>query len=401
MVFRKTGSVKLHFLFFLPALIATISCRGPDQVVTASEQRVVHPIPELIPRFDEAHDFVSPSGDLEGDENAQAITQALLSLTELFTLGVLQGAQYEQLGPILDIQEGPASNIYVLDGQYNEVKVYSSEGNFLYAVEGPSEEEPLDVHRRGSSSRVFFPASLEVDSSGRIFFADRVEGIKIFERAGETHQLSTILSPSLEIHEVCVKKDVLHVHGFSPSNSHAINRLSLSGNTLNSFGAIYSSSSPLVYRVLGMGQIACMDSSIVYAPNFLPVIYSYSLKGDVRWVIRIPDFETLEIIEKGSEVSMDVFTKPHDQVVRVVPLPEAYVIVQIASFTPESLSISKRGKGEGYAALRTYLMSTQTGNAIFVGDTVPQIYTATEGHLYTARRHPFPQISVLSFRGKH
>lgn len=393
MVFWKTGGRKLYFLLRLATLIITVSCSGTEQEAGAAVQKVVHPIPALIPGFDEAKDFVASSGEIEGD--VRAISQALLSPTELFTLGGAQGEQHVRFGPIMDIKEGPSGNIYVLDGQYHEVRVYSSEGSYLYAVEGPNEEEFPTTSRRGSSGQILFPASLEVDSSGRIIYADRSDGVWIFERTGKRHRVSTTLPSSLEIHEVCVREEILHIHGFSPDNHHAINRVSLSGNTLNTFGAIYSSSSPLVHRNLGMGQIACMDSRIVYAPNYLPVIYSYSPMGDMQWVTKIPDFQTLEIIETGSGVSMGVFGSPHDQVIRIAPLPETYIIVQIASFSPEGLSAAKRGRKVGHDALRTYLMSARTGEAVFVGDTVPQIYTVTESRVYTARRHPFPQVSVL------
>lgn len=385
---RMLLSVVIHSM-----LVSTALGSGTDQEASAAGQKVVHPIPARILEFDEAKEFLAPSGEIDG--NVQAISQTLLNPTELFTLGVSQGEEDVRLGPIMDIKEDLAGNIYILDGQYNEVKVYSSGGNFLYAVQGPSEGEPLGVYRRGSSGQIFFPASLEVDSSGRIIFADRSNGVRIFERTGKTHRVSTTLPSSLEIHEVCVSEDVLHIHGFNPDNHHAINRVSLLGNTLNSFGAIYSSSSPLVHRILGMGQIACMDSKIIYAPNYLPVIYSYSPTGDMQWAVKIPDFQTLEIIEKGSEVSMDIFAKPHDQIVRIVPIPEAQIIVQIASFTPEGLSTAKRGRKVGHDALRTYLMSARTGEAIFVGDTVPQIYAVTEDRVYIARRHPSPQVSVL------
>lgn len=384
-------SFSLSLIFTLT--VAT-PCRGYVWNADASQQRIVHPISALIPRYGEAKEFIASSGK-RGLNDVQAIIQPLLSPTELFTLGGHREESSERLGPVIDIKEGPAGNIYVLDGQRNEVKVYGSEGTFLYAVEGPSEEEIIGAYRRGSSGKIYFPASLEIDSSGRIIFADRSAGIKIFERTGDTHQVSEAFPLSLEIHEVCVRKDVLYVHGFNPGNRYAINRLSLSGNMLKSFGALYASSSPLVYRNLGMGQIACMDSRIIYAPNYLPVIYAYSPGGAMQWAVKIPDFNTMEIIETESDVSMGVFANPHDQIIRLAPLPEAYIIVQIASYTPEGLVSAKMGRKTGYDVLRTYMMSAQTGEAIFVGDTVPQIYAVTENRVYIARRHPFPQVSVL------
>lgn len=388
MIFWKREKVGFVLLLLLPALAMNLSCKRADQDASGFERRI-HPIPELIPGFEEAHEFVPMSGDIGGGGDVQAISQALSSPTELFTLGVLEGERHEMFGQIVDVKEDPEGNIYVLDAQYNEVRVYDDEGTFLYAIgsrgEGPGE--------------FVSPTSLEVDPSGRVIVADRFQGVKIFDRNGETHELSTTLSLFLgEVHEVCVKEEILHLHSFDQRSFTVINRYSMSGDSLDSFGEAYSAMSPVVRRFLGKTQIACLDSKIIYAPNFLPVIYGYSHEGDRQWTAKISGFKALEVEEKGFEAGMNVFARPHDQVTRAVPFHQDHVIVQIASFTPESL---KRGEGEGerYETLRTYLMSTQTGKAVFIGDTVPVINTVTESRVYTRQTHPYPQISVYDIRG--
>lgn len=359
-----------------------LSCKRGDLDGSGLEQRI-HPIPALIPGFEEAHEFVSTADDLEDGGYLHTIAQTLLSPTELVALGVLEGERHEMFGQIVDVKEDPAGNFYVLDAQYNELRAYNAEGTYLYAIGSPGE----------GPGEFISPTSLEVDSSGRIIVADRNHGLKIFERTGETHAFSATLSLSLEVHEVCVNKDILHVHGFGAESLQAINRYSMSGDSLGSFGAVYSAQSPLVRRFLGKTQIACMDSNIIYAQNFLPVIYGYSPEGERQWTARISVFQTLDVTETGPSASMNVFAKPHDQVVRAVPFHQDYVLVQIASFTPESLSMEERA-GERYEVLQTYLMSAQTGRAFFIGDTVPLVHTVTESRMYVHRTYPYPQISV-------
>lgn len=389
MIFWKREKASVVVLLLFPAIAMNLSCKRADQ--DASDfGRIIHPVPALIPGFEEAHELVSTSSDIGGSGDVQAISQALSLPTELFTLGVLEGERHEMFGQIVDVKEDSEGKIYVLDAQYNEVRVYDAEGTFLYAIGS-----------RGEGAGEFVsPTSLEIDSSGRIIVSDRFHGLKIFSRNGETHELSATLSLSREVNEVCVTKEVLHLHSFDGLNVNAINRYSMSGDSLGSFGEVYSAMSPLVRRFLGRTQIACLDSKIIYAPNFLPVIYGYSHEGDRQWTAKISGFKAMEVDEDvgetGPRVGMNVHGKPHDQVIRAVPLRQDYVIVQIASFTPESLSTEE---GERYETLRTYLMSAQTGKAVFIGDTVPVINTATENRVYTHRTHPYPQISVYDLSG--
>lgn len=389
MIFWKREKVSIALLLLLATIATNLSCKRVDQNASGLERKI-HPIPALIPGFEEAHELVSTSSDTGESGDFQMISQALSSPTELFTLGVLEGERHEMFGQIVDIKEDPEGNIYVLDAQYNEVRVYNDEGTFLYAIGSPG-EGPGEL---GS------PSSLEVDPSGRVIVADRFQGIKIFDRKGETHTFSTTLPLSGEVNEVCVQDDILHLHSFDGLNVNAINRYSISGDSLDSFGEVYSAMSPLVRRFLGRTQIACMDSKIIYAPNYLPVIYGYSHEGDRQWTAKISNFKTPEVEEDvdetGSRVSFNVFAKPHDQVIRAVPFHQDQVIVQVASFTPKSLNTTK---GERYEALRTYLMSAQTGKAIFIGDTVPEINTVTESRIYIRRTYPYPQISVYDIRG--
>lgn len=388
-IFQKRETLRIVPLLLVAVLLSTASCKREDQEISDFGQERVHPIPALIPGFEEAHEFVSTSGDIGGGGDVQAISRVLSSPTELFTLGVLEGERHEMFGQIVDVKEGPAGNIYVLDAQYNEVRVYNPEGTFLYVIGSPG-EGPGEF---GS------PTSLEVDPLGRVIVADRFQGVKIFDRNGEIHELSTTLSLFWgEVHEVCVKKEILHLHSFDQRSFTVINRYSMSGDSLDSFGEAYSAMSPVVRRFLGKTQIACMDDNIIYAPSFLPVIYGYSYEGDRQWTAKISGFKALEVKEKGFEAGMNVFAKPHDQVVRLVPFHQDYVIVQIASLTPESLN-REEGEGERHEIFRTYLMSAQTGKAVFIGETVPAINTVTESRVYTRRTHPFPQISVYDISG--
>ena len=107
-------------------------------------------------------------------------------------------------GSIAGIDVDADGNMYVLDSQFSEVRVYSAEGTFQYAIgrvgQGPDEFTA--------------PRFLDVDRSGRVIVADRYYGIKIFERTGDAHGLAATVPLSITPNGMCVENDILHVQGF-------------------------------------------------------------------------------------------------------------------------------------------------------------------------------------------
>lgn len=392
MVVQGASYLRMRPLLIIAVLVSVTTCKSPGDEAITSKQRLVHPIPIAIPGFDQAHDFVAANRDTEDDSDMRAVARALLSATETMTLGVLEGETQDMFGSIVDVKVDGGDNMYVLDSQFSEVRVYSAEGTFLYAI-GRAGQGPDEFAA---------PRFLDVSPSGRVIVADRHYGIKIFERTGDTHGLVATVPLSFEPMGICVEHDILHVQGSRAEDLSAIFRFSLSGDSLGSFGASYESSSESLRQYLTIGQIVCMHrpANVMYFPQFLPAIYGYSYEGDMQWVARITEYESFDIVEEQSgnsgqsSVSMNAFDNAYDLIIGAVPLPGRHVIVQIASITPESM---RSEKGERYSEVRTYLMSALTGEAIFVTDTMPRVYAVTANRMYTVRTHPFPQITVHRF----
>ena len=390
MVIKGDSLPRMVPLLLIAVLVSVTTCKSPDadEAIT-SGQRIVHPISMAIPGFDQAHNFIVANPATDGDSDMQAVVRALLSATETMTLGLLEGERHEMFGSIADIDVDADGNMYVLDSQFSEIRVYSAEGTFVYAI-GRAGQGPNEFSA---------PRFLDVNRSGRVIVADQNYGIKIFERTGDTHGLAATVPLSFAPKGMCVENDILHVQGSRAEDLSAIFSFSLSGDRLGSFGASYESSSLAVRTILTNGRIVCMrqPASVMYFPQFLPAIYGYSYEGHMQWVAKIAKHESLDIVEEQSRtsgrsrVSMNVFGTTYDVIMGAVEFPERRVIVQIASITPESI---KSEDGERYAELRTYLMSARTGEAIFVTDTMPPVYAVTADRMYTVRTHPFPQITV-------
>ncbi len=390
-IFEKHGGQYMCWLLLIVVLVNNIACQSSgDESNTSAQERLVHPIPTAIPGFSNASDFVTRNRPSERKDDNWPMVQALSMATETMTLGVLEGDKHQMFGQIVDIKVDGDGNLYVLDSQFREVRVYSADGTYLYAI-GRAGQGPDEFSA---------PKALDVGPSGRVIVADRSTGIKIFERTGDTHWLVATVPLPFEPQDICVENNVLHVQGSTADDPRAIFRFTLSGDALSSFGTAYDARSELVRLAFTRGQIVCMrqPSSVMYFPSWLPVIYGYSYDGDLQWVTKDTDFESLPVEEQiassgQSRVSMNVRANTYDMVVSAVPLPEGQVIVQIAHLTPESVAAG----GDRYAEIRTHVMSALTGEASFAGNSLPLVYAVTATRMYTARQNPFPQIIIYRF----
>ena len=83
-------------------------------------------------------------GQLHVKNPADAIDPGMeIELEEVFRLGGWDGGDDEFFGIIVDIEEDAEGNLYVLDSQLNEIKIYGPDGEYLNSIgregEGPGE----------------------------------------------------------------------------------------------------------------------------------------------------------------------------------------------------------------------------------------------------------------------
>ena len=367
------------------------SCKGVED-----PQKITHPIMSLISHIESSHELALHSVGSEDLLYARELARKLASSTEILTLGEPEGEEHQVFGQITDIKLDRGGNLYVLDAAYSTVRIYDSEGLYKYSIGSPG---------RGPGE-FFMPEDLEVDSLGRVYVIDKTSRKTIFKRVANGHELEQVITLPITPFELCSDGGTLYVHGTSSEeSSNVIFTYTSDGNSLGAFGTVYESPSSVVRYFFEQGKIACTHSpgKIIYASGLLPVIHSYSLEGDIQWTARIPNFKMLNIVEnKGatpdqSSVTMNVRSNAHDQIATVVPFPAKHVILQVSSFTPESIDNSDRGEGERFVELLSYLVIAQTGEAVYIGHSLPRIVAITEDHFYTKQTSPYPKITVHSY----
>jgi hypothetical protein len=77
---------------------------------------------------------------------------------------------------------------------------------------------------------------------------------------------------------------------------------------------------------------------------------------------------------------------------KIEDAPGDAVVVQVRKMTKQS---SKAG--QPYAAIETYLISSTTGDGVYVGDEIGPILDVTRDQVLVGTNTPFPQIKVWSF----
>lgn len=102
----------------------------------------------LVPTLSTAADWKGRQETVDGvvqvHNPAEAIDPAMtIEMEEVFRLGGWDGGDDEFFGIITDIAVGEQGNLYVLDAQLHEVKIYDAQGNYLNTIgregEGPGE----------------------------------------------------------------------------------------------------------------------------------------------------------------------------------------------------------------------------------------------------------------------
>ena len=82
-----------------------------------------------------------------------------LALREVFRIGALDSDGPDMFGDILDVEFGSDGELYVLDGQAQEVRVFSSQGTYLRTLGGPG-QGPGELNR---------PVGMAVDAGGELW----------------------------------------------------------------------------------------------------------------------------------------------------------------------------------------------------------------------------------------
>src|SRR5205823_5342155 len=136
-----------------------------------------------------------------------------------------------------------AGNIYVLDPNLGEIRVFSSRGDFL----GKTGSRILQP------GQLVQPLSLALDHQGHLFVGDLAHRVLVFSISSGRVRYSHAIEVGVSVSDLCLLNDTLYVHGVSLGDAQPIHAYDLHGNLLRSFGTLYQSPTPVINYTISRG----------------------------------------------------------------------------------------------------------------------------------------------------
>lgn len=186
------------------------------------------------------------------------------------------------------------------------------------------------------------------------------------------------------VEHICAGKDELFGRVSSPRLDGIVERIDMNGQSLGRFGAMESHPDPVIRAHLSMGTLECGGNEpwVVAAFHEEPVIRAYGPGGDSLWTVELAEFRRPEIrtVEVTGGLGIQSSDEPSDRVLTLVRIPNAHAfILQVVRIGPW---VVERGRRTAHVNRRdSFLISAETGQAWYVGDSLPQLLTATRSIL--------------------
>lgn len=318
-----------------------------------------------------------------------------IELTELVSVGVLEGRDEEVFGQIDDVIASGDGTFFVLDRQVPSVGWFSLDGAYLGGVrargEGPGElTRPMAI----ASSNAASLAVLDPGNGRMNLYTTSSEGLAF------GGQVTTTWSAALgSPRSLCSMGDRWYAAG--PRDGFILHEISDEGEVRRSFGEVEEGSEaefgpflPIAIPQLNTGRLLCLEDLdvLVLVRPFSRRVEAYSGNGEKAWEVEVEEVSPRRLVvnERGlrSELSAEGGSHEAFSLVRWSP---GSVIVQY-EWRPAD---REAGWQEG-ARITSIELRAADGAEAGRSDTLPRITDASGAHVYSAENLPFPRVRVYS-----
>lgn len=269
------------------------------------------------------------------DEKVTNLQNSLNNMKVKSSIGKVYGEEEQMFGQISDIIMDSLSNIYILDRNKQNVRVFSEDGKYLKTL-GERGDGPGEFER--ASSLALYKNFLIVSNGFRL---------EVFNISKEKNSFKQTYKFKKAFRSICTIGNKLFGHYNlifdeniikNLSNVNTIQTISLpSFDTLNSFGKPYISNNIAAVERLSIGNISCNDKTgtVTFSFDKIPLIYNFSSKnGNLIKGIRIDNINTTKIIASNSSGRPSLTYKSPkegywDKILPPVHIKDEYNILQI------------------------------------------------------------------------
>ncbi|MDE2770409.1 MAG: 6-bladed beta-propeller [Bacteroidota bacterium] len=273
------------FIFIVIVLIATVVRRLPDSNVA-----VLHPTPQNIP---DATVLVTGKSD-----SAYFDISYWSSRQPSSRVGVAEGPQHAMLGSVRSVSVDANQNVFILDGEYTVVRIYSTEGDYIgsfgRAGNGPGEfGDPKSIDLLESDS-----LAVIIGREERVIIYRRLDSLEyVFGHSFIQHD---------DVYSVdgCAMNGHIYVLGYSPEKDGVIHKYDLAGRFITAFGDKYVDPDPWVAASLSRrGLLACSDThdTVAWIRQNVPVVNVCTGNGDLLERYKLQNFVPAEVTQRLTE----------------------------------------------------------------------------------------------------
>ena len=374
---NRYGTLGRYALRMLTAVAWTATAALHCLAIGSAEatQGVRHPTPENIPD-------PLPAGSVLHETGVQGVDAPVFLRQEeadSVVIGVLEGEPYEMFGSITDVATDGLGTIFIMDAEYQEVRLFDLSGNRLGTL-----------GRRGEGPGEFRSAREIAVSRNNVFVVDRNRA-QVFSREGPDFVFKrTIQLVGMGLSGSCAMNDHLYHVGYTSAAGPVIHKIGTDGDLVTLFGEPYAAAIEHVrLELTWQAKLACNQKHGIVAriSNSIPVLIAYTEDGQVVWRTGLADFNPLAIMEMQSEHGSTV-------VMDYQPIAGEGFLHTLFSVGGDHFYLGYYRKGEQPAEFSNHLfkVDTRTGEGTYLG--VGSASAVIGDHVILSHEYPYPRVTV-------
>lgn len=364
---------------FLSGVAAGGCFEGPQ----ANE--VQHPTPENAAPSDAVRISQSrlPSGMSPGAlANWQSVKDEITGSQTVLRIGATDTDGPDAFGSVVDVAVSRAGDVFVLDDQAQEVRIFDSNGRFVQSLGGLG-DGPTEFR---------YANGITLLQDGKLVVSSRGPQLKYFGLSDRAWILEQIVQVPAISRDVCfVDDDRIFVAGHKRDNNTVIHEVVDSPDQESrDFGDGYRDDQWLVQMRMSEGMIECIEKprAVVFAFRGLPIVRAHRPDdGSIIWSTVLEDFVPQPVlggvrrtgqpyVRQGQANQWDVMGAIHS-------IRPGYILLQTGRFDLLEQSVT----------VRSYLLDASSGRGAFIGDTWSRLFSAPHGHVEVLE-DPYPRVEV-------
>ena len=337
----------------------------------------LHPIESLQPYASEERVPITARGGIVSSD-LEMVADRLRAAKQVVRIGSQEGSDDYRIGRIVDVAFDTDGNVLVLDRQPSLIRRYDSTGASLpvWSKPGPGPGE------------LESPKALDLMHDTLLVLDLRKQALLRFSHGSVAG--SSI--PVLGVRQFCTSDDY-QARFIDERGGATIQILSEDGSVHSKIDVSYNADVPITMSQLSRGVMACLPETVISSLSALPSIYAHDRDGKLLWISAVQDFTprvfTQEAKSDGIYISGSF---EGDHISALTAVASGYLLVQVTRSTAESVA-----QGKEYASVQPYLIDSESGQGVFVSDSLPEIAAATNEYLAATHLLPFSQVTLLKY----